>query len=279
MELSETAQAGAFLWDCRTSPGLCTDKNSDKISLDGYGSFVRVFLAPPARLPQLGSAGCDICPNSLSGKAWGLAGFSLTKSFPPFGSKQPEFGYVPSALGKTPVWGVCGRAASHDDERERKAPVWLRLEGSGCSQCYWGPFGWLSWCQELRPWLLLWPPCVILSQVAPRPELTQCCRADPKDIIVCGKAPRNFTTHWTCSLDLPAANQLMLTFVVVSNQTRSLRVVWAHVYVLAQFAISARIFICLGPSADRGSGEQTCCVLHSAPETGRRNSGETCCIF
>lgn len=71
-----------------------------------------------ARLPQLGSAGCDICPNS--GKAWGLAGFSLPKSFNPFASNQPEPGDVPSALEKTPVQGVCGRAASHGDERERK---------------------------------------------------------------------------------------------------------------------------------------------------------------
>lgn len=156
---------------------------------------------------------------------------------------------------------------------------WLRLEGRGCSQCYWGPFECLSGCQELRPWLLLWPTRLILSQVAPRAELTQCCRADPKDFIVCGKAPRNFTTAWTCSLDLPAAKQLVLTFVVVSNQTGSLQAVWAHVYVLAQLAISARIFICLGPSADRGSAEQTRCVLHPAAETGRKNSGETCCIF
>lgn len=120
---------------------------------------------------------------------------------------------------------------------------------------------------------------VILSQVAPRPELTQRCRADPKDVTVCGKAPRNFTTHWTCSLDLPAANQLVLTFVVVSNQTRSSQAVWARVYVLAQLAISARIFVCLGPSADRGSAEQTHYVLHPAPGTGWKNSGETCCIF
>lgn len=37
----------------------------------------------------------------------------------------------------------------------------LRLEGSGCPQSYWGPFGCLSGCQEPEPWLLLWPTCVI----------------------------------------------------------------------------------------------------------------------
>jgi len=57
-------------------------------------------------LPQLGSAGCD--PNSLSVKDWALAGFSLTKSFIPLGSKQPEVGDLPSTLEKTPVCEASG---------------------------------------------------------------------------------------------------------------------------------------------------------------------------
>lgn len=72
----------------------------------GYESSVRVLLAPQAMLPQLGSAGCD--PNSLSVKDWTLAGFSLTKSFIPLGSKQPELGDLPSTLEKTPVCEASG---------------------------------------------------------------------------------------------------------------------------------------------------------------------------
>lgn len=212
-------------------------------------------------------------PNS--GKAWGLAGFSLTKSFTAFASNQPELGDVPSALKRHLSEVFVGEQLPLVMKGKGK---WLRLEGSGCSQCYWC-FGCFPGCQELRLWLLLSPTCVILSQVAAWAELTQCCRADPKDLVVCGKAPRNFTPAWSCSLDLPAAHQLVLTFGVVSNHTRSSQALRARVCVLAQLAIAARIFICLGPSADRGSAEQTRCVLHSAPETGRKSSGETCYIF
>lgn len=55
----------------------------------------------------------------------------------------------------------------------------------------------------------------MFAWVPPRPDLTQPCRYDPEDIHVCGKAPTNFSTCWTCSLDLTAADKLVLTFAVV----------------------------------------------------------------
>lgn len=47
-------------------------------------TLVRVFLVPPGSWDHQDVVSV---PNSLCGKEWGLAGFSLSKSYIPFGSK------------------------------------------------------------------------------------------------------------------------------------------------------------------------------------------------